>query len=431
MSTLKVNKLRDTAGSADAITLDPNGGAVLAGVTTVTSVKVGTGVTISESGIAAVGVGITVKNINDSHIGGRRRININGDMMVAQRGTSASVSDGSNEGYSTLDRWYLLYSSAAGGVITLSQDTDVPTDYTWGRFNHSAKLDVTTADTSIGDAHAVTFQYRIESKDIRNSGWNYTSSDSTLSVSFWAKSVKAGTYCVFLFSQDGTQRNNVQEYTLVANTWKHIELEFPGDSAITFDDDNNNGLTVGWALQAGPHRYESVVNGQWLNRSVGNNHGKYATSNQVNFLDSTDNNFYLTGVQIEVGKATRFEHRSYGEELRLCQRYFCRLQPGTAYVNYGMGGAYTDALAVAQVNFPESLRALPTFSYNGALSTFYDIVGGFSSFSNMVLTQAMGSSATGYQWANIQVAGSGTAGNPFMLATFNNTDTYLDFDSEI
>ena len=235
MSTLKVNKLRDTAGSADAITLDPNGGAVLAGVTTVTSVKVGTGVTISESGIAAVGVGITVKNINDSHIGGRRRININGDMMVAQRATSAATQDGT-EGYKALDRWRILYSSSAGGAITLSQDTDVPTDYTWGRFNHSAKLDVTTADTSIGDAHAVTFQYRIEAKDIRNSGWNYTSSDSTLSVSFWAKSVKAGTYCVFLFTQDGTQRNNVQEYTLVANTWKHIELEFPGDSAITFDD---------------------------------------------------------------------------------------------------------------------------------------------------------------------------------------------------
>ena len=431
MSTLKVNKIRDTSGSADAIILDPNGGAVLAGVTTVTSVKVGTGVTISESGIAAVGAGITVRNINDSHIGGRRRININGDMKIAQRGTSASVSDGSNEGYSTLDRWYLLYSSAAGGVITLSQDTDVPTDYTWGRFNHSAKLDVTTADTSIGDAHAVTFQYRIEAKDIRNSGWNYTSSDSTLSVSFWAKSVKAGTYCVFLFTQDGTQRNNVQEYTLVANTWKHIELEFPGDSAITFDDDNNNGLTVGWALQAGPHRYESVVNGQWLNRSVGNNHGKYATSNQVNFLDSTDNNFYLTGVQIEVGKATRFEHRSYAEELALCQRYFLRLKPATAFAAYGVGGAYTNTQAVAQVHFPVPLRASPTFSYNGALNTFYDVIGGFGSFSAMTVSQVMGSSALGYTSLKVNVVGSGTANNPFMLATFNNTDTYLDFNSEI
>ena len=358
MSTLKVNKLRDTAGATDAITLDPNGGAVLAGVTTVTSVKVGTGITISESGIdAGVGVGITVRNINESHVGGRRRININGDMMVAQRGTSASVSDGSNEGYSTLDKWYLLYSSSAGGVITFSQDTDVPTDYTWGRFNHSAKLDVTTADTSISDAHAVTLQYRIEAKDIRNSGWNYTSSDSTLSVSFWAKSVKAGTYCVFLFSQDGTQRCNVQEYTLVANTWKHVELEFPGDSAITFDDNYDNGLTVGWALQTGAYRYESVVNGQWINRDAGvGQQGRYGTSNQVNFLDSTDNNFYLTGVQIEVGKATRFEHRSYGEELALCQRYCYVISDGAL----GMGAQKASDQIIGHIQFPTTMRATPS-----------------------------------------------------------------------
>ena len=400
------------------------GGAV-AGIVTV-----GAAVTISESGIDAVGLGITVRNINDSHIGGRRRININGEMMVAQRATSAATQDGT-EGYKALDRWNILYSSSAGGAITLSQDTDVPTDYTWGRFNHSAKLDVTTADTSIADAHAVTFQYRIEAKDIRNSGWNYTSSDSTLSVSFWAKSVKAGTYCVFLFTQDGTQRNNVQEYTLVANTWKHIELEFPGDSAITFDDNTEGGLYVGWALQAGPHRYESVVNGQWLNRSVGNNHGKYATSNQVNFLDSTDNNFYLTGVQIEVGKATRFEHRSYAEELALCQRYFLRLRPATAYAAYGVGGAYSNTQAVAQVHFPVPLRASPTFSYNGALSTFYDVIGGFVSFSAMTVSQIMGASALGYTSVKVNVVGSGTAGNTFMLATFNNTSTYMDFDSEI
>ena len=400
------------------------GGAV-AGIVTV-----GAAVTISESGIDAVGLGITVRNINDSHIGGRRRININGEMMVAKRATSAATQDGT-EGYKALDRWNILYSSSAGGAITLSQDTDVPTDYTWGRFNHSAKLDVTTADTSIADAHAVTFQYRIEAKDIRNSGWNYTSSDSTLSVSFWAKSVKAGTYCVFLFTQDGTQRNNVQEYTLVANTWKHIELEFPGDSAITFDDNTEGGLYVGWALQAGPHRYESVVNGQWLNRNVGNNHGKYATSNQVNFLDSTDNNFYLTGVQIEVGKATRFEHRSYAEELALCQRYFLRLRPATAYAAYGVGGAYSNTQAVAQVHFPVPLRASPTFSYNGALSTFYDVIGGFVSFSAMTVSQIMGASALGYTSVKVNVVGSGTAGNTFMLATFNNTSTYMDFDSEI
>ena len=105
MSTLKVNKLRDTAGSADAITLDPNGGAVLAGVTTVTSVKVGAAVTISESGIEASGIGITCANINGGSIGGRRNLIINGAMMVAQRGTSGTTS-----GFASVDRFETTYS---------------------------------------------------------------------------------------------------------------------------------------------------------------------------------------------------------------------------------------------------------------------------------------------------------------------------------
>ena len=318
MSTLKVNKLRDTAGAADAIVLDPNGGAVLAGVTTVTSVKVGAAVTISESGIDAVGLGITCANINGGQIGGRRRISINGDMIIAQRATSASVSDGSNEGYSTVDRWYVLHSSSAGGVATWSQDSDVPTDYSWGRFSKSLKADVTTADTSIASNHAITLQYRIEAQDIRNSGWDYTNPNSTLSVSFWAKSVKAGTYCVALHTHDGTVADIVKEYTLVANTWKHVELEFPGNSGLTIDDNNGAGLTVLWALQVGSDR-QLDAGTTWTTRS---GEGKYGSSNQVNFYDSTDNNFYLTGVQIEVGKATTFEHRSFGEELLLCQRYY-------------------------------------------------------------------------------------------------------------
>ena len=426
MSTLKVNKIRDTSGSADAITLDPSGGAVLAGVTTVTSVKVGAAVTITESGIDAVGLGITVRNINDSHIGGRRRININGDMMVAQRATTASVSDGSNEGYSTLDRWYLLYSSSAGGVITFSQDTDVPTDYTWGRFNHSAKLDVTTADTSIGDAHAVTLQYRIEAKDIRNSGWNYTSSDSTLSVSFWAKSVKAGTYCVFLFTQDGTQRNNVQEYTLVANTWKHIELEFPGDSAITFDDNTEGGLYVGWALQAGPHRYESVVNGQWLNRSVGNNHGKYATSNQVNFLDSTDNNFYLTGVQIEVGKATRFEHRSFAEELELCKRYYQVLVEGNSQYFGVPAYQYNGSLAITQFRLEPEMRASPSLDQ----STGTDYYKYYVNASEPTVSSFTGLSLPHTKGGALYVTASVTQGYAGAFST-NNASAKIAFAAEI
>ena len=100
-------------------------------------------------------------------------------------------------------------------------------------------------------------------------------------------------------------------------------------------------------------------------------------------------------------------------------------------MNYGMGGAYTNTQAVAEVQLPVPMRSSPTFSYNGNLNQFYDIVGGFGSFSQINHTQTMGSATTGYTSVNIQVVGSGTSGNPFMFATYNNTDTYLDFSSEL
>ena len=171
MSTLKVNKLRDTAGSADAITLDPNGGAVLAGVTTVTSVKVGAAVTISESGIEASGIGITCANINGTQIGGRRNLVINGAMQVAQRSASAvAVSDGSNEGYQTLDRFKFTFGNSAVGAANISQSTDAPT--TLG-FTKSHKTDVTTVNTTASGQEIINVTYRIEGQDLRSSGWNH------------------------------------------------------------------------------------------------------------------------------------------------------------------------------------------------------------------------------------------------------------------
>ena len=312
---------------------------------------------------------MAVSRINEAGLNinqyGNRRMNINGAMQIAQRATSAATSDGSNEGYNTLDRWYILYSSSAGGAATMSQDTTVPNT----SFANSLKLDVTTADTSISANHAITLHYRFEAQDIANSGWDYTNSDSNMSVSFWARSVKAGTYCVFFFTQDGTPKNLVQEYTLEANTWKYVTLRFKGDSGISFDDDNNLGLIVGWTLVAGANRYENVTAGTWITTSSGNAQGRYATSNQVNFFDSTSNDFYITGVQIEVGDtATDFEHRSIGDELARCQRYFCRTYTygtatGTATANGCVSGPVFAAITYSSpgtFRFPVEMRSAPT-----------------------------------------------------------------------
>ena len=396
------------------------GGAV-AGIVTV-----GAAVTISESGIEASGIGITCANINGTQIGGRRNLIINGAMIVAQRSTD--VTD-ANAGYHTVDR--IQSENVGADEAPRRQQVDVSnvsTPYTEG-FRKAYKLTNGNQTGGAGVQDIMNIRYMIEGQDIAQSGWNYKSASSFVTLQFWIKSSVSQNFNMYLRTLDGTNQTYAFDTgTLSADTWTKIIKTIPGNSNIQIDNDNGAGLQINFGPLWGTDRTDnSVNNDEWKTYASGSRMKDNATT----WYTTNDATLELTGLQLEVGsQATAFEHRSFGEELRLCQRYFCRLQPGTAYINYGMGGAYTDALAVAQVNFPESLRALPTFSYNGALSTFYDIVGGFTSFSAMTLTQAMGSSGTGYQWANIQVAGSGTAGNPFMLATFNNTDTYLDFSSE-
>jgi len=294
---------------------------------------------------------------------GRRRLNINGAMQVAQRTTSATISDGANEGYRTLDRWRALFSSSAGGVATMSQVNGGPNF----KFAKSMKIDVTTADTSLDANHAITLQYRFEDQDIANSGWEYRDPNSKLNVSFWAKSTKAGTYCVFLYAVSNTQYNIVKEYTLAADTWTYVSLSFKGsNNQVAFDGTTAEGLQVGWTLAAGSNRSENVVEGEWILRTSGAGQGRYATSNQVNFFDSTSNIYHLTGVQIEVGDTSSdFEHRSYGEELSLCQRYYQLNISNTGYTN-------TSTNARLGLAGNSAMRAAPSLSIVAATGVVED-----------------------------------------------------------
>ena len=202
MSTLKVNKLRDTAGSADAITLDPNGGAVLAGVTTVTSVKVGAAVTISESGIEASGIGITCANINGTQIGGRRNIIINGAMQVAQRGTSST-----SEGF-VVDRMKILFNDTDEAPTT-SQESISSSDAGPYELGFTKYLRITNGNqtSGAGAADYILFRQPLEAQNVANSGWRSQSATSFLTLSFWVKSSVAQTFYGNIQSVDGTQRS--------------------------------------------------------------------------------------------------------------------------------------------------------------------------------------------------------------------------------
>ena len=361
MSTLKVNKLRDTSGSTDAITLDPNGGAVLAGVTTIstarittgitTSIQVGGGVTISESGIEASGIGITCANINGTQIGGRRNIYINGAMTIAQRGTSST-----EQGFKTVDRIKTLQ-SGPDEVGTQAQGTVASgtTPYSLG-LRKSFKLTNGNQTSGAGAADVCRFQYRLEAQDIANSGWNYTDPNSKLTLSFWCKSSVPQNFYIQLIAYDGS----IQSYTfetgsLTTDTWTKVVHSIPGNSNLQFDNDSNLGLEILWYQFQGTDRTAS-------DHSL-NSWAAYASGSQSPDMTSTwyttDNaTWELTGVQLEVGsQATSFEHRSDAEEIRLCMRYCQKIFNAQL-----IGTMNTSSRMRIMANFTVPMRGTPSYT---------------------------------------------------------------------
>ena len=353
MSTLKVNKLRDTAGSADAITLDPNGGAVLAGVTTVTSVKVGAAVTISESGIEATGVGITVANINGGQISGRRNLIINGAMNVAQRGTSSTSS-----GFYTVDRFQLNFTGTneapTQAQVALSSG-DTP--YSSG-FRYAYK--VTNGDQTGGGGAAkfIRFKTTLEAQDIANSGWDYVSSSSFVTLSFWVKASVAQTYYGRVQTEDGTARNFPFSFALSENTWTKIVKIIPGNTSPTLQFDNN--ADAGLILEIVPYYGTDYTGSMSLNTWA--TYSDRTPDNTATWYETNDATFEITGVQLEVGsQATAFEHRSFGEELSLCRRYYYRETIQNAEYFNGLGKADSDGNSVdLNLRFPVRMRTNPS-----------------------------------------------------------------------
>ena len=355
MSTLKVNKLRDTAGSADAITLDPNGGAVLAGVTTVSTVKVGSGVTISsdgdvfttgiatsstvivgsgvtisESGIEASGIGITCANINGAQIGGRRNIFINGDMQVAQRATSITAS-----GSYGIDRWWLAHN----GTTTMARDTTVPSGE---GFDYSFKLsNISGGDAAIGQP--------IELITAGKQGG--LASGKKITFSFYAK-CDSGT--------DGI--------TVICN---FRQAKYSSTNQVSFTGSGSGvTLTTTWTRFVVTMTIPTCHSGSTM------------AAFELNGISGTS---HFTGFQMEIGsQATSFEHLGSGEELALCQRYFYRIGgKSNAYQLVGNGFIGLNGgtrCAKVVINFPTTMRATPTLEVIGTDSFSADTGGAAATF---------------------------------------------------
>jgi hypothetical protein len=293
---------------------------------------------------------------------GVRNLIINGDMQIAQRGTSASVS-GTGFTYDTVDRW--KYSRVATQLVTsLSQSTDVPTGQ---GFSNSWKLDVTTAETAIDSADYARLQYIIEGQMLQHLKYGTASAES-ITLSFWVKSSKTGNYNITLYRDESTDRMNVNNVVTIssANTWEKKTITLDGDTSASITNDNGSRLVILLWLNAGSNYTSSSTSG-WQNFSV----STYASGHTATWGTSTSDDFYITGVQLEVGDtATPFEHRPYDMELARCMRYFWKTFPtsvapaqNTATGNMLFAGIRADVLAGH--DFTVEMRAAPTLiSYN-------------------------------------------------------------------
>ncbi len=276
-----------------------------------------------------------------------RNIIINGDMSIAQRGTSTASITG--DGYHTIDRFKTLLTTL--GTWTQSQSTDVPSGQ---GFVKSLKMDCTTADASPASGDRMFLYQRFEGQNLQYLKKG-TSSAESLTASFWVKSNKTGTYICELGDNDNSRKFS-QSYTIsVADTWEKKTITFAGDTTGTLDNDNNNSLDVVWWLGAGTDYSSGTLNNSW-NGSVANANRAVG---QVNLADSTSNDFYITGVQLEAGTtASDFEFLPYDVNLKRCQRYYQVLSPG---VNQAIV-QYQSAWRSYNQTFMTEMRAIPSFT---------------------------------------------------------------------
>ena len=352
------------ASGNNTLTL-PNDGTIISqdsngavGVTSIKSsnVNVGAAVTITESGIEASGIGITCANINGTQIGGRRNIYINGAMTIAQRGTSST-----EQGYKTVDRIRSLCSN--NDEVATQAQVDVAsgtTPYSLG-FRKAFKLTNGNQTSGAGADDVVRMQSRLEAQDIANSGWNYKSSSSYITLSFWCKSSVAQNFYIQLVAYDGSAYSYTFETgALTADTWTKVVHSIPGNSNLQFDNDVNLGLEILWYQFQGTDRTAS-------DHST-NTWAAYASGSQSPDMTSTwfttnDATWELTGVQLEVGsQATAFEHRSFGEEQKLCKRYYQIMPVNLMNIRASDSIAYSNASLQTTHVLPEPMRSTPTGS---------------------------------------------------------------------
>jgi hypothetical protein len=261
-------------------------------------------------------------------------------MAVAQRGTSTTSTS-----YGTVDRFR---SQPTSGTVTQSQESLTSGD----PYDEGFRYFFRTTNTTPGSNDATEereIRHYIEAQNLASSGWNYKSSTSYLTLSFWVRSSLAGTYYNVTRSLDGTGQNYTFSYTLTADTWTKVTHTIPGNSNITVDNDNGVGLQVNFMIDLGTDYTDS---GHTLNTWTAFSGTSRTPDFGQDWAGTTNATFDVTGVQLEVGSvATPFEHRSFGDELARCQRYY---EKSYSYSTVPATASSTGSIMHGYANMPSS-----------------------------------------------------------------------------
>ena len=374
----------------------------------------------SIKGVGASTAAITVNNSDGSctaNLTNRTNKNLvtNGACLIAQRGTSSTTS-----GYGSGDRFRVFFTGVDENPTQAQADVVAgTTPYTSG-FRKCLKVTNGNQTSGAGAGDYIVIRTTLEAQDMANSGWNYTSSSSNVTLQFWIKSSVAQNFYGRLQTQDGTTYNYPFETgSLSADTWTKITKTIPGNSNLTFNNDNGGGLRVEIIPFYGTDYTASPSLNTWAAHSSSSRTPDYTST----WFTTNDATLEITGLQLEVSDhATDFEHRSFAQELALCRRYYFG-DAGSGLIGFGRTNSQS---MMFSIQFPTEMRSNPSMSLNATTLTIAEP--GEANFypGNCTISVAHNGTKSAACYINSTTNNTVSKGDNLFLAS-----NYLRFDSEL
>ena len=301
----------------------------------------------------------TVQDARDFVSAGRKNLVINGDLRIWQRSVSSTINTAANTKHQTADRWNNYHST--GGSVTEARSTDVPPGQ---GFYYSLKHTVTGADNDMGTGEYHCHKYDIEGYNVSHLMWG-TPYAKPITVSFWVKSSVPGDYGLAMRNGNNNDRLYVDTITIIQpNTWKKYSFTVPGCTDGSWSKTNGIGLQIQITLAMGT-TYQTNTLRTWITAL------DVCPTTQVNWMASSGNTWYITGLQVEEGtNATDFDHRPYTEELALCQRYYWKMENFLWLYSLDANAAYVrcNLFNPVEMRVPPTITA--SFSHSGSASGY-------------------------------------------------------------